>query len=306
MAISTFSILEAVSSASLPGDPYIRSGHDSREASCESTVIPQASCYHAGTKIMTIETEEVCENIFSYTNKNIQSNSLFSRDPVFNTSNHTFLSFQCHMYETRDYDDLSLRSSMKEPVDMNFTRPELGVQHVEFSSFLTVRHTTTCPERSAWQLRDGKDLIRPSYDDTGICPTHAKLSSHGYGRGWTSTCNSTMTSLLTDSHGIESDILPRIFGVSVSMIRRAGDIDHNVKARLVYPGAYTEDPTWEKWSLFTSSTAGSLVSIILIVLLCVHQHNRHNRFNRLLGIRIGEASHPDRETRQSTACHWTS
>ena len=174
MAISTFSILEAVSSASLPGDPYIRSGHDSREASCESTVIPQASCYHAGTKIMTIETEEVCENIFSYTNKNIQSNSLFSRDPVFNTSNHMFLSFQCHMYETRDYDDLSLRSSMKEPVDMSFTRPELGVQHVEFSSFLTVRHTTTCP---TGELRDGKDLIRPSYDDTGICPTHAKLSS---------------------------------------------------------------------------------------------------------------------------------
>ena len=178
MALSTFSILEAVSSATLPGDPYIRSGHDSREASCESTVVPQASCYHAGTMIMTVEMEEVCENIFSYTNKNIRSNFLFSRDPVFSSaSNNTFLSFQCHMYETCDYDDLSLRSSMKEPVDMNFTRPELGVQHVEFSSFSAVRHTTTCLERSAGQLRDGKDLIRPSYDDTGICPTHAKRSS---------------------------------------------------------------------------------------------------------------------------------
>ena len=178
MAISTFSILEAVSSATLPGDPYIRSGHDSREASCESTVVPQASCCNAGTTIMTIEMEEVCENIFSYTNKNIQSNFLFSRDPVFSSaSNNTFLSFQCHMYETCDYDGLSLRSSMKEPVDMNFTRPELGVQHVEFSSFLTVRHTTTCP---AGQLRDGKDLIRPSYNDTGICPTNTKLSSQKY------------------------------------------------------------------------------------------------------------------------------
>ena len=181
MAISTFSILEVISSASLPGDPYIRSGHDSREAHCESTVVPQLSYYCAGTTIMTMETEEVCENIFSYTNKNIQSNFLFSRDPVFSSaSNNTFLSFQCHMFETCDYDDLSLRSSMKEPVDMNFTRPELGVQHVEFSSFLTVRHTTTCPERSAWQLRDGKDLIRPSYDDTGICPIHTKLSSQKY------------------------------------------------------------------------------------------------------------------------------
>ena len=175
MAISTFSILEVISSASLPGDPYIRSGHDSREASCESTAVPQASCYHAGTTIMTIETEEVCENIFSYTNKNIQSNFLFSRDPVFSSaSNNTFLSFQCHMFETCDYDDLSLRSSLKEPVDMNYARPELGIQHVEFSSFLTVQHTTTCLAR---QLRDGKDLIRPSYNDTGICPSHAKLSS---------------------------------------------------------------------------------------------------------------------------------
>ena len=68
----------------------------------------------------------------------------------------------------------SLRSSMKEPVDMNFTRPELGVQPVEFSSFLTVRHTTTCP---MGQLRDGKDLIRPSYNDIGICPSHTKLST---------------------------------------------------------------------------------------------------------------------------------
>ena len=135
-------------------------------------MVPQASCYHAGTTIMTIETEEVCENIFSYTNKNIQSNFLFSRDPVFSSaSNNTFLSFQCHMYETCDYDDSSLRSSMKEPVDMNFTRPELGVQHVEFSSFSAVRHTTTCP---TGELRDGKDLIRPSYDDTGICPTHTR------------------------------------------------------------------------------------------------------------------------------------
>ena len=181
MAISTFSILEAISSASLPGDPYIRSGHDSREASCESTAVPQASCYHAGTTIMTFETEEVCENIFSYTNKNIQSNFLFSRDPVFSSaSNNMFLSFQCHMFETCDNDilpwpyDPSERTSKIEPVDMNFTRPWLGVQHVTFSSFLTVQHTNTCP---AGQLRDGKDLIPLSYNDTGICPSHAKLSS---------------------------------------------------------------------------------------------------------------------------------
>ena len=178
MAISIFSILEAVSSASLPGDHFIRSGHSGQEAYCDSMTLPQASCRTSGTTIMIFEKEELCDNIFSYTNKNIQSNFLFSRDPVFSSaSNNTFLSFQCHMFETCDYDDLSLRSSMKEPVDMNFTRPELGVQHVEFSSFLTVRHTTTCPERSAEQLRDGKDLIRPSYNDTGIYPTHAKLSS---------------------------------------------------------------------------------------------------------------------------------
>ena len=175
MAISTFSILEAVSSASLPGDHSIRSGHGSREAYCDSATLPQASCCKAGTTIMIFEMEELCDNIFSYTNKNIQSNFLFSRDPVFSSaSNNTFLSFQCHMFETRDYDDLSLRSSKIESVDMNFTRPWLGVQHVEFSSFLTVQHTNTCP---AGQLRDGKDLIRPSYNDTGICPTHAKLSS---------------------------------------------------------------------------------------------------------------------------------
>ena len=187
MALSTFSILEAVSSASLPGDLYIRSGRGSREAHCESTVEPQASCYHAGTMIMTIEKEELCDNIFSYTNKNIQSNFLFSRDPVFSSaSNNTFLSFQCHMFETCDYDDPSLRSSMKEPVDMNFTRPELGVQHVEFSSFLTVQHTNTCP---AGQLRDGKDLIRPSYNDTGIYPTHAKLSSQIFTNSLANTSN---------------------------------------------------------------------------------------------------------------------
>ena len=175
MAISTFSILEAVSSASLPGDQSIRSEHGSRDAYCYSATLPQASCCRAGTTIMIFEMEELCDNIFSYTNKNIQSNFLFSRDPVFSsTSNNTFLSFQCHMFETCDYDDLSLRSSKIEPVDMNFTRPWLGVQHVEFSSFLTVQHTNTCP---AGQLRDGKDLIRPSYNDTGICPTHAKLSS---------------------------------------------------------------------------------------------------------------------------------
>ena len=175
MALSTFSILEAVSSASLPGDLYIRSGHGSREAHCESTVVPQPSCYSAGTMIMTIEKEELCDNIFSYTYKNTQSNFLFSRDPVFSSaSNNTFLSFQCHMFETCDYDDPSLRSSLKEPVDMNYARPELGIQHVAFSSFSTVRYTTTCP---AGQLRDGKDLIRPSYNDTGICPSHAKLSS---------------------------------------------------------------------------------------------------------------------------------
>ena len=175
MALSTFSILEAVSSASLPGDLYIRSGHGSREAHCESTVVPQPSCYNAGTMIMTIEKEELCDNIFSYTYKNTQSNFLFSRDPVFSSaSNNTFLSFQCHMFETCDYDDPSLRSSLKEPVDMNYARPELGIQHVAFSSFSTVRYTTTCP---AGQLRDGKDLIRPSYNDNGICPTHAKLST---------------------------------------------------------------------------------------------------------------------------------
>ena len=175
MALSTFSILEAVSSASLPGDIYIRSGHGSREAHCESTVVPQPSCYNAGTMIMTIEKEELCDNIFSYTNKNIQSNFLFSRDPVFSSaSNNTFLSFQSHMFETCDYDDLSLRSSLKEPVDMNYARPELGIQHVEFSSFLTVQHINTCP---AGQLREGKDLIQPSDNDTGICTSKPKLSS---------------------------------------------------------------------------------------------------------------------------------
>ena len=175
MAISTFSILEAISSVPLPGDLYIRSGHSSREAYCESTMLPRPSCCNAGTTIMIIETEKLCDNIFSYTNKNISSNFLFSRDPVFSSaSNNTFLSFQCHMYETCDYVDLSLRSSVSEPVDMNFTRPELGVQHVEFSSFLPVRHTTTCP---MGQLRDGKDLIRPSYNHIGICPSHTKLST---------------------------------------------------------------------------------------------------------------------------------
>ena len=175
MALSTFSILEAVSSASLPGDHSIRSGHSGREAYCDSATLPQASCRTAGTTIMIFETEELCDNIFSYTNKNIQSNFLFSRDPVFSSaSNNTFLSFQCHMFEICDMDVPSLRSSLKEPVDMNFTRPELGVQHVEFSSFLPVRHTTTCP---MGQLRDGKDLIRPSYNHIGICPPHAKLST---------------------------------------------------------------------------------------------------------------------------------
>ena len=175
MAISTFSILEAVSSASLPGDHSIRSGHSSREAYCKSATLPQASCCKAGTTIMIFEMEELCDNIFSYTNKNIQSNFLFSRDPVFSSvSNNTFLSFQCHMYETCDYDDSSLRSSMKEPVDMNFTRPWLGVQHVEFSSFLTVQHINTC---SPWQSREGKDLIQPSYNDTGICPYYTELSA---------------------------------------------------------------------------------------------------------------------------------
>ena len=157
MALSIFSILEATSASPLPGDIDIRSGHGSREAHCESTVVPHASCYYAGTMIMIMEKEELCDNIFSYTNKNIQSNFLFSRDPVFSSaSNNTFLSFQCHMFETCDYDDLSLRSSLKEPVDINYARPELGIQHVDFSSFLTVRYTTTCP---AGQLRDGKDLI---------------------------------------------------------------------------------------------------------------------------------------------------
>ena len=175
MALSTFSILEAVSSISLPGDPYIRSGHSSREAYCESTTLLRPSCCNAGTTIMIMETEKLCDNIFSYTNKNISSNFLFSRDPVFSSaSNNTFLSFQCHMFDICDMHVPSLRSSLKEPVDMNFSRPELGVQHVEFSSFLTVRHTTTCP---MGQLRDGKDLIRPSYNHIGICPPHAKLST---------------------------------------------------------------------------------------------------------------------------------
>ena len=185
MAISTFSILEAVSSASLPGDHSIRSGHGSREAYCDSATLPQASCCKAGTTIMIFEMEELCDNIFSYTNKNIQSNFLFSRDPVFSsTSNDAFLSFQFHMFKMfdnhmipRPYDP-SESTTRIVSVDMNFTRPELGVQHIEFSSFLMVRHTTTCLERSAGQLRDGKDLIWPSYDDTGICPIHAKRSSH--------------------------------------------------------------------------------------------------------------------------------
>ena len=200
MAISMFSILEAISSTSLPGDLYIRSGHSGREAYCESTTLLRPLCCNAGVTIMIMETEKLCDNIFSSTNKNISSNFLFSRDPVFSSaSNNTFLSFQCHMYETCDYDDLSLRSSMKEPVDMNFTRPELGVQRVEFSSFLTVRHTTTCPVRPTGQLRDGKDLIRPSYNHIGICPPHAKLSTHGYGRGWTtSTCSSTYNDISID------------------------------------------------------------------------------------------------------------
>ena len=175
MATTIFSILEAVSSIPLPGVQSIRRRHGGRDAYCETPTLTTASCRMAGTTIMIHGEEELYPNIFSSINKNISSSFLFSRDPVFSSaSNNTFLSFQCHMYETCDYDDLSLRSSLKEPVDMNYARPELGIQHVAFSSFSTVRYTTTCP---AGQLRDGKDLIRPSYNDTGICPTHAKLST---------------------------------------------------------------------------------------------------------------------------------
>ena len=181
MATTIFSILEAVSSIPLPGVQSIRRRHGGRDAYCETPTLTTASCRMAGTTIMIHGEEELYPNMFSAINKNISSSFLFSRDPVFSsTSNNTFLSFQCHMFETRDnymppwtyYP--SERTSEIASVDTNFTRSLLGVQHVEFSSFLTVQHLNTCP---TGQLREGKDLIRPSYNDTGICPSNAKLSS---------------------------------------------------------------------------------------------------------------------------------
>ena len=177
-----FSILEAISSASLPGDHPIRSGHCGREAYCEMSTLFNADYRSTGTMIMTHEKEESQSNIFSYFNKNISSSFFFSRDPVFtSTSNNMFLSFQCHMFETCDNDTPpwthypSERTSKIESVDTNFTRTSLGVQHVEFTSFLTVQHINTCP---SGQLREGKDLIQPSHNDTGICLSNTKLSSH--------------------------------------------------------------------------------------------------------------------------------
>ena len=165
MATTIFSILEAVSSIPLPGVQSIRRRHGGRDAYCETPTLTTASCRMAGTTIMIHGEEELYPSIFSSINKYISSSFLFSRDPVFSsTSNNMFLSFQCHMIETCDnymrpwtyYP--SERTSEIASVDTNFTRSLLGVQHVEFSSFLTVQHINTC---SPWQSREGKDLIQP-------------------------------------------------------------------------------------------------------------------------------------------------
>ena len=189
MATSIFSILEEISSIFLPGVHVIRRRFSGREAYCDTSTLLEADHRSAGTMIMTHRDEEICSNIFSYFNKNISTDFLFSRDPVFNsTSNHAFLSFQFHMFEICDNDmppwtyNPSERTSKIESVDTNFTRPSLRVQHVEFNSFLTVQHINTCP---AGQSREGKDLIQPSYNDTGIRTSNTKLSSHyAYTPAW--------------------------------------------------------------------------------------------------------------------------
>ena len=134
MAISIFSILEAVSSIFLPGVQSIRRRFSGREAYCDTSTLLEAEHRSAGTMIMTQGKEEGRTNIFSHLNINISSSFLFSRDPVFSsTSNNMFLSFQCHMFETRDnymppwtyYP--SERTSEIASVDTNFTRSLLGV-----------------------------------------------------------------------------------------------------------------------------------------------------------------------------------
>ena len=164
----------------LPGVQIVRRRSSGQDAYCETLTLCEADYRSTGMTMMMHGKKKMQHNIFS-TYKNISTYFLFSRDPVFNsTSNNTFLSFQFNMFETCDNDmpswtyNPSERSSRIASVDMNFTRPSLRVQHVEFLSFLTVQHINTCP---AGQSREGKDLIQPPYNDTGICLSITELSS---------------------------------------------------------------------------------------------------------------------------------